>query len=90
MEEIMTISELIDRLVTVNIKLFNLLDKTDELDKKEVKTKEDIDLIVKLSGQNVHLAKTRSNLKTAIDMMIDKAIKNGNTQILDECKKYGQ
>ena len=86
----MTISELIDRLITVNIKLYFLLDKTAELDKKEVKTQDDIDLIVKLSGENVHLAKHRSMLKTAIDTRINTAIKNGSTDILDECKKYGQ
>ena len=47
MEELITFSELIDKLTVINIKLFNLLEKTAELDKKE-KTKEDIDLIVQV------------------------------------------
>jgi uncharacterized protein YdcH (DUF465 family) len=84
-----TFSELIDKLVTVNIKLFNLLDKTTELDKR-VKSKEDVDLIVKLSGDNVKLATLRSKLKTEIDNKLNEAIKNGGSDILDECKKYGK
>jgi hypothetical protein len=88
MEDILTFSELVDRLITVNIKLFNLLNKTAELDNKE-KSKEDIDLIVRLSSENVHLAKLRSTLKSAIDKKLNDAIKDGNTQILDECKTYG-
>jgi len=89
MEDITTLSELIDKLITVDLKLYNLLDKTAELDRKENKTKSDIDLIVKLSGDNVRLATLRSNLKSAIDKKVNEAIKNGSTQILDECKKYG-
>jgi hypothetical protein len=88
MEELITFSELIDKLITINIKLYNLLEKTSELDKKEVKTKEDIDLIVKLSGDNVGLAKQRSKLKSAIDSKLNDAIKNGNTEVLHEFKKY--
>ena len=84
-----TFSELIDKLITVNIKLFNLLEKTAELDKKD-KTTEEIALIVTLSSENIRLVKLRSNLKSAIDKKLDDAIKNGGTDILDEVKKYGR
>lgn len=90
MSELVTFSELIDKLITVDLKLYNLLDKTAELDRKGNKTKSEIDLIVKLSGDNVRLATLRSNLKSAIDKKINEAIKNGSTQVLDECKKYGE
>lgn len=90
MEDLITFSELIDKLITVNIKLFNLLDRTAELDNKAYKTKEDIDLIVKLSGDNVRLATQRSNLKSAIDEKLNTAIKNGSTGVLNECKKYSK
>jgi hypothetical protein len=83
-----TFSELIDKLITINVKLFMLLEKTSELDKKEVKTKEDIELIIRLSGDNIRLAKLRSRLKTAIDNKLNDAIKNGSTDVLDEVKKY--
>jgi len=83
-----TISELIDKLITVNMKLFKLLDKTAELDNKAKRSKEDIDLIVKLSGDNIRLAKQRSLLKSAIDKKINEAATNGRTDILDEIKSY--
>jgi hypothetical protein len=88
--ELITFSELIDKLITINIKLFFLLEKTAELDKKEKKSKEEIDLIVKLSGENLRLVKQRSNLKSAIDKKLNIAIKNGNTEILDEVKNYNR
>lgn len=84
-----TFSELIDKLITINVKLFMLLEKTSELDRKEIKTKEEIELIVRLSGDNVRLAKLRSKLKTAIDKKLNDAISNGSTDVLDEVKKYG-
>jgi len=86
--ELVTFSELIDKLSIVNIKLFNLLDKTAELDKKVEKSKEDIDMIVKLSGENIRLATQRSNLKSAIDTKLNIAIKNGGVEVLDEGKHY--
>lgn len=84
----LTLSELIDKLITIDIKLFNLLDKTSELDKKEKKTKEDIELIVKLSGDNIRLVKQRSEIKSAIDQKVNDAVKSGNTNILNEVKDY--
>ena len=86
----MTFSELIDRLITVNIKLYNLLDETAELDRIENKSQEQRERIVKLSGDNVKLAITRSNLKSAIDIKLKNAVKSGRTEVLDECKKYGK
>lgn len=88
--ELITFSELIDKLITIDIKLYNLLDKTAELDKKAEKTKEEIDLIVKLSGDNIRLATLRSTLKSAIDKKLNTAIKNGETTILDEVKNYNK
>jgi hypothetical protein len=88
MDEITTFSELIDKLITTNVKLYMLLEKTSELDRKSDKTKEDIELIVKLSGDNIRLATQRSKLKTAIDKKLNEAIKNGGTGVLDEIKKY--
>jgi len=87
-QELITFSELIDRLITINVKLYMLLEKTSELDRKAVKTQEDIELIVRLSGDNVRLAILRSKLKTAIDKKLNDAIKNGSTDVLDEVKKY--
>ncbi len=88
--ELITFSELLDKLMTINIKLYNLLDKTAELDKVKKKSKEEIDLIVKLSGDNIRLVKQRSALKSAIDKKLNMAIKNGGTEILDEVKKYSE
>jgi len=88
MEELVTFSELIDKLAIVNIKLYHLLEKTAELDKKVKKSKEDIDLIVKLSGDNIRLASQRSSIKSAIDKKLNEAIKNGSVDVLDEVKNY--
>lgn len=88
--ELITISELIDKLMIINIKLFNLLDKTARLDKKVKKSKEDIDLIVRLSGENIRLVRQRSCLKSAINKKLNTIIKNGGTEILDEVKNYSK
>ena len=88
--ELVTFSELLDKLMTINIKLYNLLDKTAELDKIEEKTQEEIDLIVKLSGENIRLVKQRSALKSAIDKKLNLAIQNGGLEILDEVKNYNE
>jgi len=89
-KDIVTFSELLDKLMVINIKLFNLLEKTSELDKKEPKSKDDVDLIVNLSGENIRLVKQRSILKSAIDEKLNTAIKNGSTDVLDEVKNYGR
>jgi flagellar basal body-associated protein FliL len=87
--EITTISELIDKLITINIKLYNVLDKSAELDKKPIKDNGVLNEISALSGENIRLVKNRSALKTAIDSKINEAIKNGKIDILDEVKRYG-
>lgn len=89
-KDIVTFSELLDKLMVINIKLFNLLEKTAELDKKESKSKDDIDLIVNLNGENIRLVKQRSMLKSAIDEKLNVAIKNGSTDVLDEVKNYSR
>ena len=88
--ELITISELIDRLSIVNIKLYNLLEKTTELDGKDNKSKDDVAIIIKLSGDNIRLVKQRSQLKSAIDNKINDAISKGGTNVLDEVKGYGK
>ena len=88
--ELITFSELIDKLTVINIKLYHLLDKTAEIDRKSEKTADEIALIVMLSGDNIRLVKQRSNLKSAIDKKLNIAIKNGGTEILDEVKNYNR
>ncbi|RPJ56243.1 MAG: hypothetical protein EHM12_10625 [Dehalococcoidia bacterium] len=88
--ELITFSELIDKLTVINIKLFHLLDKTAELDSKPDKTAGDIALIVSLSGENIRLVKQRSSIKSAIDKKLNMAISKGGTEILDEVKNYGK
>jgi hypothetical protein len=88
--ELITFSELLDKLMTINIKLYNLLERTTILDNKNPKTDDDIKEIVKLSGDNIRLVKQRSALKSAIDKKLNNAIQSGGTAILDEVKKYGE
>ena len=87
--ELITFSELLDKLIITNIKLYNLLDKTAALDKIKNKTQEIKDEIIELSGENIRLVKQRSSLKSAIDKKLNLAIKCGKTNIIDEVKKYG-
>jgi len=86
--ELITFSELLDKLMTINIKLYNLLDKTSELDRVKKKTVAQTELIVKYSGENIRLVKQRSTLKSAIDKKLNMAIQSGGTDILDEVKNY--
>ena len=88
--ELITFSELLDKLMTINIKLYNLLETTAGLDKKVKKTEKDKELIIKLSGDNIRLVKQRSALKSAIDKKLNIAIQNGGTEILDEIKNYSE
>jgi hypothetical protein len=87
--EAVTFSELIDKLITINVKLFNVLDRSSYLDSLE-KTEEVKNEIVNLSGENIRLIKQRSFLKSSIDKKLNDAIKNGGTQVLDEVKKYNK
>lgn len=88
--ELITFSELIDKLMTINMKLFNVLDKSASLDNKQNKTEQDKDEIVRLSGENIRLVKQRSTLKSAIDKKLNMAIKNGGNTVLDEVKNYAK
>ena len=87
--DLITFSELLDKLMTINIKLYNLLDKSAELDKISDKTPEVEKQIINLSGENIRLVKQRSILKSAIDKKLNLAISSGNTVVLDEIKNYG-
>jgi hypothetical protein len=87
--EAVTFSELIDKLITIYVKLFNVLDRSSYLDSLE-KTEEVKNEIVNLSGENIRLIKQRSFLKSSIDKKLNDAIKNGGTQVLDEVKKYNK
>ena len=88
MTDIITFSELIDRLITIDIKLYMLLEKSAEVDRKPDKKQADIELMAKFCGDNIRLAKLRSELKTAIDNKLNEAILHGQTKVLDEVKNY--
>ena len=88
--ELVTFSELLDKLTTVNIKLFHVLDRAATLDATEPKTAGVLLKIAALSGQNIRLVKQRSALKAAIDKKLNAAIVAGGTEVLDEVKNYGQ
>lgn len=90
MTDIITFSELIDRLVTINVKLYMLLERSAELDSKPVKTQSDMEAMARCCADNVRLAKLRSDLKTAIDNKLNDAIAHGNTKVLDEVKNYNE
>lgn len=79
--DLITFSELIDKLMTVNTKLFLTMDKiaTPDLSEGELR---------KLNADQIRLVKQRSSLKTAIDTKLNLAIKAGGTNVLDEVKKY--
>ena len=88
--ELITFSELLDKLMTINIKLYNCLERSATLDSKPDKSDADVKEIVQLSGNNIRLVKQRSALKSAIDKKLNQSIKSGGTDVLDEVKKYGQ
>jgi len=87
--DLITFSELLDKLMTINIKLYHVLDESASLDRITEKTEDVKQRIVELNGENIRLIKQRSLLKTMIDTKLNIAIQNGGTQILDEVKKYG-
>lgn len=89
MDEITTISELIDKLITINIKLYNVLEDSAKIASMKNQTDKDLIELGKLNAKNIRLVQNRSQLKTAIDLKISQAIKTGNVSVLDEVKKYG-
>jgi RNA processing factor Prp31 len=89
MDDITTISELIDKLITINIKLYNVLEESAKISNQSKKTDKDMIQLGELNVRNINLVKNRSQLKSAIDQKIKDAIKSGNVSVLDEVKKYG-
>jgi hypothetical protein len=87
--EITTFSELIDKLITIDIKLYMVLEETGSLAKKVNRTSEDTEKLADLNVRNVDLVQIRSKLKSAIDNKLNEAIRTGNTDVLNEVKKYG-
>jgi cell division protein FtsB len=87
--ELITFSELIDKLMTINIKLYHCIDREGALAKIENKTEAQINELVELSAKNVRLVQQRSKLKSGIDKKLNQAIADGGTEVLDEVKKYG-
>lgn len=87
--EITTFSELIDKLITIDIKLYMVLEETGNLAKKTNRTSEDTEKLADLNVRNVDLVQIRSKLKSAIDNKLNEAIRTGNTDVLNEVKKYG-
>ena len=89
MEELITLSELIDKLITIDIKLYNLMDEITKFsDLKKLSVKESFTLL-NLNKDQIRLVKQRSALKSAIDTKLNNAIKSGETVVLDEVKSYG-
>lgn len=89
MSDITTFSELIDKLITINIKLYNVMEETGTLANKSKRDSKDMERLANLNLQNVELVKLRSKLKSAIDAKLNEAIKSGNTDVLNEVKRYG-
>jgi len=89
MDDITTISELIDKLITINIKLYNVLEDSAKIANMNNKKDSDMIKLGELNAKNIRLVQNRSQLKTAIDFKISQAIKSGNVSVLDEVKKYG-
>lgn len=89
MDDITTISELIDKLITINIKLYNVLEESGKLANLNNKSDKEMIKLGELNEKNIRLVKNRSQLKTAIDSKIANAVKSGNVSVLDEVKKYG-
>ena len=88
MEELITLSELIDKLITIDIKLYNLMDEITKFsDLKKLSVKESF-MLLNLNKDQIRLVKQRSALKSAIDTKLNNAIKSGETVVLDEVKKY--
>ena len=87
--DITTFSELIDKLITIDIKLYMVLEETGSLAKKSDRTQTDTEKLADLNVRNVDLVQIRSKLKSAIDNKLNEAIKTGNTDVLNEVKKYG-
>lgn len=100
LEELTSISELVDRLSIENIRLWNLKDEVialkKELDKGVTKEREQ-EIYKILAGKaiaDVDIVKKRSAVKRAIDELFIKTVKNimenKNVNISKEYKAYGK
>ena len=88
--ELITLSELIDKLITVNIKLYNLMDKITEYSDLQKLSEKDGSTLLKLNSDQICLVRQRSGLKSAIDKKLNIAIKAGDIDVLNEIKDYGE
>jgi len=89
MIELVTFSELIDKLMIVNIKLYVLMDKIAEYSALEKLSEKEAIILLSLNKDQVRLVQQRSELKSAVDKKLNSAIKDGDINVLDEVKSYG-
>jgi len=89
MIELITFSELIDKLMIVNIKLYNLMDEITKYSDLTKLPEKEASMLLSLNKDQIRLVKQRSGLKSAIDKKLNTAIKNGDINVLDEIKSYG-
>ena len=89
MIELVTFSELVDKLMIVNIKLYLLMDKITEYSELKKLSEKEASILLSLNKDQVRLVKQRSELKSAIDKKLNIAIKGGNINVLNEVKSYG-
>ena len=89
MIELITFSELIDKLMIINIKLYNLMDEITKYSNLEKLSEKEATALLMLNKDQIRLVKQRSGLKSAIDKKLNVAIKNGDINVLDEIKSYG-
>lgn len=83
----LTIAEIIDKLITTNIKCFQSQDKMMEIN-PDSGSIEDLRRIAELSQQTQRLNKRRSHLMQALDEAVAKAIKEQAAQVYDGSKTY--
>ena len=89
MIELVTFSELVDKLMIVNIKLYILMDKIAEYSALEKLSEKEAIILLSLNKDQVRLVQQRSELKSAVDKKLNSAIKDGDINVLDEVKSYG-
>ena len=89
MIDLVTFSELVDKLMIVNIKLYILMDKIAEYSALEKLSEKEAIILLSLNKDQVRLVKQRSELKSAVDKKLNSAIKDGDINVLDEVKSYG-
>ena len=89
MVELITFSELIDKLMIINIKLYNLMDEIAKYSDLKKLSEKEAAILLMLNKDQIRLVKQRSGLKSAIDKKLNIAIKNGDINVSDEIKSYG-